>query len=73
MDDWDEILVNYKATGSFHGKGRAAEDAYFAFFGKEPMEGRIMRLGLQTRPVGAVHLSVFTLIHRITDQLRQWL
>jgi len=68
MNDWDKILANYTATGTFHGKGRAAEDAYFAFFGKEPTESTALRLGLQELRSGAARLSVSALIRWLSLQ-----
>ncbi len=62
MNDWDKILANYAATGTFHGKGQAAEDAYFAFFGRESTEGAAIRASLQKLCAGAARLSVSALI-----------
>ncbi len=32
-----EITQNLARTGKFHGRGRSAEDAYYAYFGAEPV------------------------------------
>lgn len=66
MEDWDNILANYARTGTFHGKGQTAEDAYFEFFGAEPTRRVVMPLSLQVMRTITAHLSFSVLIRQLS-------